>query len=103
MLILRYDPVHGSAIRDGDSDSFANDLINMHMQEPNDELIRVIATENVFYSIRASIKQRKIHHEDVLVEFNGQYGAFDKDARSEFWPDGFCDFTEKKLLLLIGW
>lgn len=103
MITLAYhpDPDRGRAFADGECDAEIDRWIARHNSGQDHRCWA--STENIFLALRVAIKQGKISHEDVLVEFNGQLGEFDKDGRSEFWPDGFCDYTQKKLFVLLDW
>lgn len=103
MITLKYDPNNGIAYRDGGLDEYVNRLCiqNNRASDTNNEIHITAATENIFLALRVAIKQGRISHEDVLVEYNKQFGKYDKDGRSEFWPDGFCDYHQKQLLELL--
>lgn len=98
MITLVYDPIGGTAYPDG----ICATVVDLWALNLDTDITVRASTENIFLALRVAIKQGRIPHRDVLVEFNGQFGEFDKDGRSEFWPDGFCDYSARQLMLLLG-
>lgn len=96
---LVYDPHKGEAIPDGNIDSRLTEFIYSDYER------WYVSTENIVNLVRVSIKEN-IYPDYVFRIFFRKdnidtYVPYDEDGRSDFWPSGFLDTTERLLMRLL--
>lgn len=108
MLIIEYDPITASPVRDGDAERWAEEIINLsnfkgysHDYMHNDKNIELsYSTENIFYWIRVAVKENRLDREVVRFKFQNKLIKLDKNGHATF-PKGFFDLTESALWRLF--
>jgi hypothetical protein len=107
MLIIEYTPNDSNpycAVRDGNTEKLCNDIINLgplpsysNYMHNGKDIILNYSTSNIFTEFRVAIKEGRISPTDIRFKFNGELIEYDKNGRSENWPDGFLDYEHKLL------
>ena len=62
-----------------------------------------VGTEGMINIIRLVILQKRLDHENVIIQFEDKEWKFDADGRTNSWPYGFCDTNTCILEALLGW
>jgi len=91
-LIIEYSE-NGEAVPDLKVREWLDELL-AGMNNKSDNVITTnisVGTEVMIQAIRVAIIQERLKPEDVTIRFKNQEWCFDKNGRSETWPDGFCD------------
>lgn len=99
MITITYDAKHGRPFADGQVDDFVTGLIYRNSKGHQQGI--VVSTENIITALRVAVREGKIAAQDVAFWYNGTQLKLYPDGGIETWPDGFADFTEKKLLKLF--
>jgi len=101
MITIEYSP-DGKAFADAEAEEYLVDLVRREKDvrdafgvldvDLDLDCVIKVSTENIIYASRVLIKERgykfKYKFKDVIFEM-------DKDGRSEYWPDGFCDYFDE--------
>lgn len=111
MIYLTYDPYQGVAYRDGEVDTYIDSIVDS-LEAARDHNMQIdvhitYATDNILEAFRLAVHQRRIpfdvvqilwQREDDLAQIN-----IDPNGNLEEWPEGFADYTMKKISQLIDW
>lgn len=86
----------GDAVADHEAENYARDWYNKGED-------RIIASEIVIEAARALIHEQEIDYSRVIFynEETDSIVKFDKDGRSGYWPDGFCESLSHFLRRII--
>ena len=98
MITINYTK-DGMIFSDFEMESIAEIIVD-YIKKGKDEVFEV-SSELLIHAIRVFIKEGKININDIEIQFNGEKIPFDKNGRSDYWPDGFCDTNEKLLMRLL--
>lgn len=101
MLIIEYTPDDTNpyaAVRDGNVEKLCDDIIALGSLPDFEKYVRhgkdielKYSTSNIFTAFRVAIKENRISKDDIRFKFRGELISYDKNGRSEQWPDGFLD------------
>jgi len=91
MLHLNYTK-DGEAIGDDYAESF---LKKAYAESKKGDVTKDISTENVINAVRAMICREEIKKDDVQIYFNMESIPLLEGCKIHYWPQGFCDHTEK--------
>ena len=93
---LTFDPLNGVPIRDGDSDTLVQSLI-----DSTDDVVHfTTGTSNVIDSMRLAMAENRINSVQVTFIFNGIELINHGKTGIQYWPEGFCDHHRKRLSLI---
>jgi len=109
MLIIEYVPDENKvAVADGNVDRYVDDILRLGLLSGYKNFIHnggdielQYSTSNIFTAFRVAIKEGRISRVIIRFKFNGKLIEYDKDGRSENWPDGFLDYEHKLLERLL--
>lgn len=107
ILDIYYEPNIGDAFRDGNCDQKVTEIIG---ELCLGDVLVWTSTENIIAAIRVAIMQGRINYANVRMWYyvneaaiNATQLPIDRDGNLQNWPNGFCDYIEKQLTILIGW
>lgn len=95
MKVIDYSP-DGEAI----PDHAAEDRARQFLRGEQERIC--VSTDNFITASRALVYEGFIPHTEIQFTFKGGVIAHNKDARMEYWPKGFCDWSEDWLCRLLS-
>ena len=101
-------PPHTNVITlvDGEIENWVNNRINHYLNNVHifgrEDLYLLVGQEMVITQFRVAVKQKLIPHTDIEIIFKDKTIHMDCEGRIDDWPDGFCDYWENMLIILMG-
>lgn len=101
-LTVVYEPDNNDLekISDGGAERYVNRIID---QTCDGYVILLTSQEMVVNCVRLAIHNKLISHADVCFKFGDHIVYPDKFGYLDWWPTGFCDYTDKILSKLLNW
>jgi hypothetical protein len=102
MLTIIYDPLKGYCVPDALAEDFVKKQYDFEINSNPDQEVSV-SNEIIISTARALIKKGEIDHKNIQFKFNDTILAPDKNGQLQDWPQGFCDYYDKCLEILVTW
>jgi hypothetical protein len=104
MIVLIYDDVNGTALKDSELEPKVNELLEMSKNQASDVHF-TFANELFLIAFRAISLSKKFDHTKIEVRWNGPNGLMGMHLNEEYrllsWPQGFC--INNYLSQLMDW
>lgn len=117
VLIVIYDPIDGTPVRDGAIRSLAQayvDRINNNFDE--EDLAINVASAPLIDAFRLALRRRELtadritfvyrtrrHAHNGGIAINDIVIRHDQEGNFAEWPEGFCDYHDGIMMDLLGW
>lgn len=103
MFEVTYDPNHGTAMPDGEVETYYDEYVTWWCRdsEPDYHYQATFSTSLIFDRIRVGIAEGDIPANSVVFIFNDEKIPINEDGMITSWPEGFLDQNIKYLMRII--